>query len=726
MKPFRSFFVVVGLTVYGAAFYATSLVDFRTDDGEPMSRLGLLVQLLLRPDDWLWPNWFGDPPGFTILDRLPVALTATAILAWAALLGWLANVLVRAGRQLSRLETFVFSTAVGLSLLSTWTLLLGLFGVMDRWRLVVAPMAVTLAASVGVWRRTHLGQDNSKAASSGDNGPHPLPLSQRERGLVSLPLSKRERGLGSEGQLSSRWLWLALPFVAIIFLAAMLPPLDFDSREYHSQAPKEFFQLGRIAFLPHNVYANMPLGSEMLSLLAMVISGDWWLGALAGKTVIAAMTPLTALGLYAAGRRFFSPTAGIVAALVYLSIPWVVSVASGGFVEGALACYLFLAVYALMLQTDRPAHPLPLFALAGYMAGAAVATKYPAVLFVLLPLAVWVLLKHRSIKSTAVFLLAAAVACGLWFGKNWVLTGNPTYPLLYEYFDGKTWTAEKDLQWNRVHRPDDFSAETLGDDLGRVFLTSPWLSPLVVPLALMALLGGGLAVKKSLADPRRLVWALFAYTVFLIFAWWLFTHRIDRFWIPVLPVVALLAGLGACWSAARWWRIVLVGLLLAVLPANFLVASMGPGNSWFVPLSRLRNDPAWIGPWRQYFNDNVEQGRLLCVGDAAVFDLDPPTLYNTCFDDCIFERLVRGKTPQEIRASLADADIAYVYVDWGEIDRYRRTYGFTDYVQPEVFNRLVGEGILEPLPWFKDHPGRGYRVNDAANIPPQASRTGRH
>ena len=151
------------------------------------------------------------------------------------------------------------------------------------------------------------------------------------------------------------------------------------------------------------------------------------------------------------------------------------------------------------------------------------------------------------------FLLAAAVGCGLWFGKNWVLTGNPTYPLLYGVFDGKTWNAEKDAQWNRVHRPHDFSAATLGNDLGRVVLTSPWLSPLVVPLAALALLGARRR-SRPLAASQRLAWQLFAYAAFVIAVWWLLTHRIDRFWIPVLPVLALLAGAGACWSTDRWWR----------------------------------------------------------------------------------------------------------------------------------------------------------------------------
>ena len=82
-------------------------------------------------------------------------------------------------------------------------------------------------------------------------------------------------------------------------------------------------------------------------------------------------------------------------------------------------------------------------------------------------------------------------------------------------------------------------------------------------------------------------------------------------------------------------------------------------------------------------------------------------LYNTCFDDCIFEQLVKGKTPGEIRAELAARHIAYVYVNWSEIDRYRSpgNYGFTDFVQPAVFARLVQQGVLEPLPPIKDRAG---------------------
>ena len=69
------------------------------------------------------------------------------------------------------------------------------------------------------------------------------------------------------------------PFVVAMILAAMLPSIDFDVLEYHLEGPKEYFQSGRISYLPHNVYTNMPFNVEMLHLLAMEVMGDWWWGA---------------------------------------------------------------------------------------------------------------------------------------------------------------------------------------------------------------------------------------------------------------------------------------------------------------------------------------------------------------------------------------------------------------------------------------------------------------
>jgi hypothetical protein len=89
---------------------------------------------------------------------------------------------------------------------------------------------------------------------------------------------------------------------------------------------------------------------------------------------------------------------------------------------------------------------------------------------------------------------------------------------------------------------------------------------------------------------------------------------------------------------------------------------------------------------------------VLLVGDAAVFDLQMPVYYNTVFDPCVFEQLARGRTSQEIGDALAAAQIEWVYVDWADIQRYRSpgNYGFTPFVQSEVFQKLVTDGVLLP------------------------------
>ena len=145
------------------------------------------------------------------------------------------------------------------------------------------------------------------------------------------------------------WLGFGLvagPFLLIMALGAMLPATDFDAIEYHLQGPKEYFQAGRIAFLPHNVYTSMPFGVEMLHLLGMEVLDDWWLGALAGQLLVASYAPAAAAMIALTARRWASPRAAWVAAVVYLSTPWVYRIAVIPYVEGPLCYYHAALVWA--------------------------------------------------------------------------------------------------------------------------------------------------------------------------------------------------------------------------------------------------------------------------------------------------------------------------------------------------------------------------------------------
>jgi 4-amino-4-deoxy-L-arabinose transferase-like glycosyltransferase len=752
---------LAGVAVYWGLFFSAPLPGLGNQHGGEYRRVDVF-QLLVLPD-LLAEVWFGKPPEFSVADRIPVLAIAGGVLAAGWALGYLVLTALGAQRRLDRLETAVFSTLLGLNLLSTYVLTVGLCGWLSSRLILAPPAAAVLVAAARGWRARRRQADRA-TKRQGDG------VSREVSSSPCLPVSSFCSTLGR------RWPWLAAPFVAIILLGGMLPPLDFDVCEYHLQAPKEFFQQGRIVFLPHNVYGNMPLGAEMHSLLAMVIAGDWWLGALAGKTVLAAVTPLVALALVAAGRRRFGPAVGVAAGVIYISIPWIVYVSTTGLIDGVVAGYLFLAAYGMFLYSGQATGdrgrspneippnvggPLPAgpprdpfyLALAGYSAGAGVACKYTSVVFVVLPVCCWLFWTtlgrgRRAVwRPLCLLVLCIGLGCGPWLAKNWALSGNPVYPLLAEVFPSRTRTPEKNHQWNHVHRPHQFGLATLRQDAAHVLWRSPWLSAVVVPLAALA----GLDRRR-----RRPLLVLTAWIAFAMAAWWLLMLRNDRFWIPVLPLAALWAGAGACSMPERWCRKTLIVLPVAVLALvmayaweapgpiilvlaaaagillwrmpdrwwpvpllaiglgwNFLAASAicGGDASCFVSLKRIRSDPERIDPWHRYFNVHVKSGAVLLVGDADVFDLGVPIYYSTCFDDSLFEQLVAGHSADQVRAELARRKIAYVYVRWGEIDRYRRSgYGFTRFVQPQVLDRLVGDGILAPLPPLEGSSGTAYRV----------------
>src|SRR5262249_58774940 len=127
---------------------------------------------------------------------------------------------------------------------------------------------------------------------------------------------------------------IAGPFLLVMMLGAMLPTVDYDAIEYHLQGPKEYYQAGRIAFLPHNVYTSMPFGVEMLHLLGMEVLDDWWWGALVGQLLVAAFAPAASVLIASTAVRIGSPRAAWLAAVGYLSTPWIYRLARIAYLEG--------------------------------------------------------------------------------------------------------------------------------------------------------------------------------------------------------------------------------------------------------------------------------------------------------------------------------------------------------------------------------------------------------
>ena len=480
-----------------------------------------------------------------------------------------------------------------------------------------------------------------------------------------------------------------------MFLGSMLPTIDFDVLEYHLQGPKEYFQNGRIAYLPHNVYTNMPFGVEMLQLLGMEVFGDWWWGALAGQLLVAAFAPAAAVLIASTAGSLGSTRAAWIAAIVYLSTPWIYRLAVIGYVEGPLCFYHAALVWGVFrLGSDSSISRTPLWGLLGLLAGGAMACKYPGLISAVLPfslLALIAAIRHRSASILVAFVVGWAVVMGPWLAKNVVDTGDPVYPLGYQVFHGRDWDDAMQRKWQSAHGPKPISMAAFWESVVDVAGRSDWQSPLYLALAPLALLRPG---------SRRLALALWIYVAYLFLTWWLLTHRLDRFWLPLLPAMAVLAGLGGDWIRCRGWSIVL-GLILAVsLLTNFTYIStdLAGLSDWTGDLVHLRRHiPKRLNaPLAAIDSELLDDAKVLLVGQAAVFHFDHRILYNTVFNKEIIETLATGKDPEELRRTLRGLGLTHIYVDWFEIQRHRKPggYGFTDFVTPKRLTGWVQRGVL--------------------------------
>lgn len=693
----------------------------------------------------------GQLANFHLLDRGPLLAGAAVILlaAWAA--GQLALGAMRVAAWLDRWERPLVATAVGLNLLSLFALAAGLAGALHQRWLFVAVL-VLLAAGMFVrglgCRRTPEGwtDDPRRPAAPGKPEPAPAHHPPPSPGLVpqgadARPGDRRWAWLAKDDD--PRWCWLLValaPWALVVLLGSMLPPWAYDVREYHLQAPKEWFQAGRIDFVPHNIYANMPLGSELLSLWGMILvppSGGparyltapppadaWWWGAMTGKTVMGCYSLLATAAVILLGRRVHSPAAGVLAGLLFLTTPWIATLAVAGYNEGPVAMYAALTWLVLFRASEELARPVRgrLHLLAGVLAGSAVACKYPPALFLVVPAMGWVLVQAwlhaaglrapargwAAATALVLFLAGALAGCGLWLGKNGVLSGNPVYPLLYRVFDGRTRTPEKDQQWRRVHSPQpDASGRryTLRSAAGEVLWNgwqTAWASLTIPPLMCFAW-------QRPRGRPALL--ALAGWMLFVGASWWLVTHRLDRFLVLLLPAAALWAALGALAREEAVWRGIAVGWVLWGVAVQFVYVTIHPDNRYFAPLEALRRDDRGLGEIgvrvsaaHRWLNEHARPGeRVLLLGDAEPFDLEIPAVYNTCFDDCQFTRLLKDRTRAQRLAALQDAGIAYVYCSWYHLRRYRSpgNYGYTsDWPTRErVHQELVAEQrLLIPIP----------------------------
>lgn len=224
-------------------------------------------------------------------------------------------------------------------------------------------------------------------------------------------------------------------FGIIYLISNMAPPLDGDTLHSYLNAPRRFVDAGRIYHLPYIVHSVIPLNIQMLSAVALVISGDELAQMLAGFTMLAGCCTV----LFCIGNRYLSSQTGMLAALLFASMNCVQVLVPSTKVNLGWAFFELISIYCLLRWWLGQRDHYGWLLLAGIMGGVAFGSSYASgyTIVVIGSMLLW-RLRHTGLRSCTIHLityLVPAVALGApWLLRNFVNTGNPVYPVLNPLF----------------------------------------------------------------------------------------------------------------------------------------------------------------------------------------------------------------------------------------------------------------------------------------------------
>lgn len=532
--------------------------------------------------------------------------------------------------------------------------------------------------------------------------------------------------------------WILLAVAAGVWLAgAVRPPGTigmpdaYDVMEYHLQAPREFYQAGRITPLRHNAYSFYPLGVEMLYLLAFSLRGGAYEGVYLAKLLHGSLGLLAVAALWTAGPERSEKSLSIrsrLAGLLLASTPGVLYVGWLAFSELGMLCYLAVGLGWLKRWLDRGGRGPAV--LLGLMLGAACCAKYLAVGFVLLPvglamLAGWAVLRQRRKLREVLLTTALAVAAfSPWLVRNALATGNPVFPLATNLLGRGYWTAEEADRWRAGHGPAMLPPVppppgwTQPDRPGRWELFRRGLLSDEMGLPTLILAGAavlGLVLARGRFRRFGWDWLLTGVLAVQVGLWAAVTHGLPwRFLLPAVVPGALLAG-GGLERLARWrpGRAVLGGLgdWLGVLAWVVGLAAVA-GNVLSGGLLYLLSVPALNVPplpndgiarhWGQYgvVHALPEGSRVMLIGDVPAWYYPPGTVYATVFDRHPLLDLPDGAgRGRELLEKLRAKGVTHLLVHWPELWRLSGTYGYPAELRAGLYDDLDAPPSLD---WLAD------------------------
>ncbi len=591
-------------------------------------------------------------------DIIPISMPAltrffyhTAIALWLIFLGFgfgYGLLHIFKFNFISKFEAFVFSMATGWGFMAVLMLVLGLF---KLWYVGVIAGLQTVIAVPAVY------------------------------GLYKWHLFKISNAETTANKYSLFEILMVVFFAAcaaVNMVNCFIPDIFYDALIYHLALPDLYLIHHGIFATPHNLYSGVPMLTEMLYALGLALTGseesahiiNWSMGIIISGMIVVF-----------AERFLKNRKAGILAAVLFYSVPLAGVSAWKGFVDLTWTLFQTAAVYALAIRFETKDKKW--IWLAALFTGFAMGAKYQAwPLAGILTAVIWFYLRRENgmkwQKEAIIFLSIVCAIMVLWPLKNFILYKNPIYPFFSELITGNIGGPDwKGLLNDGGSRN---ILKTFGTLAGiKSYFFHPW-TELSAPLTDYSALG--LLPFISLpfilfARPKILSLRILRVITILLWISWSLSSSMSRFFLPQIPLLALGTAVSVEYLFSRWLRyLVYIPLCFGIL-SNTLLTMTYPklcntdpvifgreSKSQF--LSRhMPSFPASPYPAIEFINNNLPDNvKVLFVGETRGFRMKRNYIASTIFDkNPVFEWLKASNSAEDFAKYIEEAGITHILLN---------------------------------------------------------------
>jgi hypothetical protein len=489
---------------------------------------------------------------------------------------------------------------------------------------------------------------------------------------------------------------LFLVAVVILFLIpailqAAAPPYARDSLVYHLLCPKEYLKAGRLVHIQGNLFSAFPKGHEVIMTLLLSNAGD---RAAQGFSIL---QQVAAIGeLYSLTYLIVGTWPAAICTIGYATVPPVMYFTGCGYVEPALlmtlgGCLLVLVFSIRSGMETNMAGSMRFgpFTFIGFLAGWMPALKYTGLIYLGLIglILLWSqrkVLPKKALSVIGVFSLSAAPGL-CWMGWNWMILGNPVYPMAWFLFGGKGWDETRTFAMSQY-----FDIYGMGRNL-LDYLVLPWrlafsgrfdtirfdgaIGPFLILAIIAAVVSVILLVRRRLAGsmPRAIGLMFIVSTAFFLFG----TQQV-RFWLPSQMLACAFAA-SSIELVVNWVRRkhAIKGVLFLVLIGSFA------WNIWFLgqqflkvgfyrPVLGMETEKDFLirkvpgYPVLEFINQNLPpRSYLLCVWTGAYgYYLNRKYYSDTFIEDITLKEYIRASVNgEELSQRLTQAGFTHLFLN---------------------------------------------------------------